>query len=73
MAYDQDAVDAAVTLMQPQIDALAARVAAVEASGRSRVLDDAQIGFQERLMEVLLPLATDDERARVFDALRATL
>lgn len=75
MAYDQDAVDAAVALLLPRIEANAAAIDTLHARtdrlearpvGGTRLADEAMLDLNERLSIQLNATDSDEERATII-------
>lgn len=67
MAYDQDAVDAAIAALRPEIQALETRVAALEAApAGNNPADEAMLDLSERLSVALNATSDLAERAAII-------
>ena len=68
MAYDQDAVDAAIAVLRPEIEALERRVMALETSGVGRLADEAMLDLNAALSARLNATEDDAARAAIIQA-----
>lgn len=73
MSFDQDAVDAAIKALRPELDDMKARISALEAGGQKNRADEAWLDLNAELTSQVNATESDEERAAIIERAIAAL